>query len=41
MIAFEKSVGAVIFRKKDNNIFYLLLDYGKMKNGNDYWGFVK
>lgn len=42
MIAFEKSVGAVIFRKKDNNIFYLLLDYGKMKKGSDhYWNFVK
>lgn len=41
MIAFEKSVGAVIFRGEGDEIYYLLLDYGKMKNGNDYWGFVK
>lgn len=41
MIAFEKSIGAVIFRKTEEGVKYLLLDYGKMKNGNDYWGFVK
>lgn len=41
MIAFEKSVGAVIFRREGDEIYYLLLDYGKMKNGKDYWGFVK
>ena len=41
MIAFEKSVGAVIFRRGGDEIYYLLLDYGKMKNGKDYWGFVK
>ncbi len=42
MIAFEKSVGAVVFRKKGEKIHYLLLDYGKMKKGNDhYWNFVK
>ena len=42
MIAFEKSVGAVVFRKKDNEIQYLLLDYGKTKKGSDhYWNFVK
>jgi len=36
MIAFEKSVGAVIFRKEDSKIYYLLLDYG-----NEYWGLAK
>lgn len=36
MIAFEKSVGAVIFRKEGNGIYYLLLDYG-----NGYWGLPK
>ncbi len=42
MIAFEKSVGAVVFRKTDKEISYLLLDYGKMKKGKDhYWNFVK
>jgi 8-oxo-dGTP pyrophosphatase MutT (NUDIX family) len=40
MIAFEKSVGAVIFRREDK-IYYLLLNYGKMKNGSHYWNFVK
>ena len=42
MIAFEKSVGAVVFRRENNKIYYLLLDYGKMKKGDDhYWNFVK
>lgn len=36
MIAFEKSVGAVIFRKEEKDIKYLLLDYG-----NNYWGLAK
>ena len=36
MIAFEKSVGAVIFRKEGKDIKYLLLDYG-----SDYWGLAK
>jgi bis(5'-nucleosidyl)-tetraphosphatase len=36
MIAFEKSIGAVIFRKEDDKIYYLLLDYG-----NNYWSFAK
>lgn len=42
MIAFEKSVGAVIFRKTKEGIKYLLLDYGKMKRRKEhYWNFVK
>ena len=42
MIAFEKSVGAVVFRKENDKIYYLLLDYGKMKKMDDhYWNFVK
>jgi bis(5'-nucleosidyl)-tetraphosphatase len=36
MIAFEKSVGAVIFRKEDDKIYYLLLKY---RNG--HWDFPK
>ena len=36
MIAFEKSVGAVVFRKEDDKIFYLLLKY---RNG--HWDFPK
>jgi len=32
----EKSAGAVIFRKENNNIYYLLLHYGL-----GHWGFVK
>lgn len=36
MIAFEKSVGAVIFRKEEKDIKYLLLDYG-----GGYWGLAK
>ena len=41
MIAFEKSVGAVIFRKDNDKIFYLLLNYGKLKTGNYHWSFAK
>jgi 8-oxo-dGTP pyrophosphatase MutT (NUDIX family) len=36
MIAFEKSVGAVVFRKENNKIYYLLLKY---RNG--HWDFPK
>ena len=36
MLAFEKSVGAVVFRREDNQIKYLLLDHGK-----GYWNFPK
>jgi 8-oxo-dGTP pyrophosphatase MutT (NUDIX family) len=36
MITFEKSIGAVIFRKTGEGIKYLLLDYG-----NGYWGLPK
>lgn len=36
MITFEKSVGAVVFRRKNNQIKYLLLDHG-----NGYWNFPK
>jgi len=41
MIAFEKSVGAVIFRKEGKNIKYLLLNYGKARSGKYHWGFGK
>ncbi len=34
--AFEKSVGAVIFRYENKSIKYLILDYG-----NSYWGYAK
>jgi 8-oxo-dGTP pyrophosphatase MutT (NUDIX family) len=36
MIAFEKSVGAVVFRRDDKKILYLLLAYNPK-----YWGFPK
>ncbi len=36
MFAFEKSVGAVVFRRENNAIEYLLLNHG-----NDYWNFPK
>ena len=32
----EKSAGAIIFRKENGNIYYLLLHYG-----SGYWGFAK
>jgi bis(5'-nucleosidyl)-tetraphosphatase len=35
-LAFEKSVGAVIFSKNNSQIEYLALDYG-----NNYWGYAK
>jgi bis(5'-nucleosidyl)-tetraphosphatase len=41
LIAFEKSVGAVVFRKEDDKIYYLLLNYGELKNGNYHWSFAK
>jgi 8-oxo-dGTP pyrophosphatase MutT (NUDIX family) len=36
MIAFEKSVGAVVFRKENNKIYYLLLNYI-----SGHWDFPK
>jgi len=36
MFAFEKSVGAVIFRRENDQIKYLLLNHGE-----DYWNFPK
>lgn len=36
MITFEKSVGAVVFRRENNQIAYLLLNHG-----GDYWNFSK
>lgn len=36
MLAFEKSVGAVVFRRENNQTKYLLLNHGK-----DYWNFPK
>lgn len=41
MIAFEKSVGAVIFRKEKGRALFLLLNYGKLKSGKYHWGFAK
>lgn len=40
---FEKSAGAVIFRKEGNKIYYLLLHYPSTKRGakGDYWDFPK
>ena len=39
----EKSAGAIIFHKKDNEIYYLVLQYPFNKNNlkKEYWGFVK
>lgn len=37
---FEKSAGAVIFRKENNKILYLLLHYPGVQ-GEDYWDLVK
>ena len=38
----EKSSGAIIYRKEENNIYYLLLRYKSLaKKGVDYWGFAK
>ncbi|MBU2028517.1 NUDIX domain-containing protein [Patescibacteria group bacterium] len=36
MFTFEKSVGAVVFRRENNEIKYLLLNHG-----GDYWNFPK
>ncbi|KPJ57434.1 diadenosine tetraphosphate hydrolase [Parcubacteria bacterium DG_74_2] len=39
---FEKSAGAVIFRKENNEIYYLLLHYpSTAKAPKDYWDFPK
>lgn len=35
-MAFRKSAGIIIFRRKDKTIYYLVLDYG-----HNYWGFAK
>lgn len=38
----EKSAGAIIFRKEDNKIYYLLLHYTPSEAGkNGHWGFAK
>jgi len=39
----EISAGAVIFRKEDGKIYYLLLRYPAMnhRSGKNYWDFVK
>lgn len=39
----EKSAGAVIFRKKEDEIYYLLLRYpvSMRKPDKEYWGFSK
>lgn len=36
MFTFEKSIGAVVFRRENNQIKFLLLDHG-----DDYWNFPK
>ena len=39
---FEKSAGAIIFRKEKGNIYYLLLHYpSSSKADRDYWDFPK
>ena len=38
----EKSAGAIIFRKENNNFFYLLLHYpSSAKAPKEYWDFPK
>lgn len=38
----EKSAGAIIFRKEDNNIYYLLLHYAASEPGKKgHWGLSK
>ncbi|MBU4298739.1 NUDIX domain-containing protein [Patescibacteria group bacterium] len=38
----EKSAGAIIFRKEDNEIYYLLLNYpSSTKSARTYWDFPK
>jgi len=36
MFTFEKSIGAVVFRRENNQVRYLLLNHGR-----DYWNFPK
>ena len=41
-MSFEKSFGAVIFRRENRKIYYLLLHYSSVgKEGKDYWDFPK
>jgi len=41
-MSFEKSFGAVIFRREDGKIYYLLLHYpSSSKAAKDYWDFPK
>ena len=37
----EKSVGAIIFRKENNEIYYLLLHYPAMNRKGGHWDFPK
>ncbi|MEK7519187.1 MAG: NUDIX domain-containing protein [Patescibacteria group bacterium] len=38
----EKSAGAIIFRKENGKIYYLLLNYSALSGkGKTYWGFSK
>ncbi len=41
IMATEKSAGAIVFRKKDNLIYYLLLRYPTKQGKKEYWGFAK
>ncbi|PIS39052.1 MAG: diadenosine tetraphosphate hydrolase [Candidatus Nealsonbacteria bacterium CG08_land_8_20_14_0_20_43_11] len=41
-MALEKSAGAVVFRRENNKIYYLLLHYpSSAKAAKDYWDFPK
>lgn len=37
----EKSAGAIIFRREQDNIYYLLLQYGKQGKRGGHWEFAK
>jgi 8-oxo-dGTP pyrophosphatase MutT (NUDIX family) len=37
----EKSSGAIIFREKEGNIYYLLLHHGSSRNKGGHWDFPK
>lgn len=38
---FERSAGAIIFRREDGGIFYLLLNYPGRSDSGDYWDLPK
>lgn len=38
---FERSAGAIVFRREDSNILYLLLNYPGRSDSGDYWDLPK